>query len=40
MGFSSTSFQMYETSWGVSSAAEEQYRRKADMVAQGAPYSN
>ena len=32
---SSTSFQMGKTFWGVVSAAVEQSRRKADMVAQG-----
>ena len=32
---SSTSFQMDKTVWGVVSAAVEQSRRKANMVAQG-----
>ena len=32
---SSTSFQMGKTFWGVVSAAVEQFRRKANMVAQG-----
>ena len=32
---SSTSFQMDKTLWGVGSAAVEQSRRKAHMVAQG-----
>ena len=32
---SSTSFQMGKTFWGVVSAAVEQSRRKASMVAQG-----
>ena len=32
---SSTSFQMGKTFWGVVSAAVEQSRRKANMVAQG-----
>ena len=32
---SSTSFQMGKTSWGVVSAAVEQSRHKANMVAQG-----
>ena len=32
---SSTSFQMGNTFWGVVSAAIEQSRRKANMVAQG-----
>ena len=32
---SSTSLQMGKTFWGVVSAAEEQSRRKANMVAQG-----
>ena len=32
---SSTSFQMDNTVWGVVSAAVEQSRRKANMVAQG-----
>ena len=31
----STSFQMDKTFWGVVSAAVEQSRRKANMVAQG-----
>ena len=31
----STSFQMSKTFWGVVSAAVEQSRRKANMVAQG-----
>ena len=32
---SPTSFQMGKTFWGVASAAVEQSRRKANMVAQG-----
>ena len=32
---SSTSFQMGKTFWGVESAAVEQSRRKANIVAQG-----
>ena len=32
---STTSFQMGETFWGVASAAVEQSRRKANVVAQG-----
>ena len=32
---SSTSFQMGKTFWGVVSAAVEQSRRKANVVAQG-----
>ena len=32
---SSTSFQMGKTFWGVVGAAVEQFRRKANMIAQG-----